>query len=307
MTKTAIISAADANYFPMMREWIASIRSFPQSKDIDICILDSGLTPSQTETLKSLGCPVKPAQWPCTVPDWKIRGRDYLKGIVCKPFLPEYFPGYETYLWMDPDTWVQRWEGVDMFLTAAQTGSLAVTGQVDRAYPRAVRIKWLGPLPVKLRGFYFTNAKKAFGLKTAKKLYPYHVLLAGMFALRGDAPHWKRWQELIIQAMQKGKIFTAEQLTLGVLCYLEDFPKEILPAWTHWLCEFKPLWNEEEGVFVEPYLPRKEIGVLHLSGWDEMRINRSVTTNFQTTKGGTVEKSYRYPAFDGEKSNLLPR
>ena len=297
----------------MLLEWVHSIRRFDESAAMDICILDAGLKPEQVEKLESAGCQVKKAQWPCDLPAHKIRGREYLKSCICRPFIPDYFPGYETYFWMDADTWVQKWNAVEMFLAGAQKGAITLTAQSDRAYPRQVRLKWLGYMPVKLRGFYFSNAKNAFGFKKAKELYPYHVLLAGAFALRGDAPHWKRWQELMLQALKKGKIFTAEQLSLGVLCYLEGYKREVLPAYTHWLCEFKPLWDREKSMFVEPSLPHEELGILHISGWDEMRLDRRVTTDFGLfgcdkndpaagLEGSEkVELSYRYPHFNGEE------
>lgn len=301
MTKTIFVSSSDSNYFPMLIEWVHSVRRFPQSEGIDIGILNAGLTQEQIETLRSVGCNVVDAQWPCPLPEKKIKGKEYLKSCVCRPFLPSYFPGYDMIVWMDADTWIQKWEPVEMFMAAAQRGRMALTSQADRAYPRQVRLKWLGRLPYKLRGFYFSNAKEAFGFKKAKELYPYNVLLAGMFALRADAPHWEKWQELMKSALKKGKIFTAEQLSLGLLGYIEKYPIDILPAWTHWLCQFKPLWNETTQSFVEPYMPYNEIGVLHMSGWDEMRLNRALTTDFKTMNDGMVEKSYRYPHFDGEK------
>ena len=294
--KTLFVSSSDSTYFPMLAEWVHSIRRFDQSADMDIGILNAGLKDEEISHLEKQGCIIRDAQWPCPIPDWKIRGREYLKSCVCRPFLPDYFPDHDTYFWMDADTWVQKWDAVELFLKGAKTGKITLTAQVDRAYPRQVRLKWLGPLPVKLRGFYYSNARKAFGYKTAKQLYPYHVLLAGAFALKKDAPHWKRWQELMQKALKKGKVFTAEQLSLGILCYLEDYPMEILPGHVHWLCEFKPLWDQEKKRFVEPYLPHNEIGILHLSGWDKMRLDRSITTDFKTLDGGeSVEMSYRYP------------
>ncbi len=300
MTKTTFVSSADSNYFPMLIEWVHSVRSFKESADMDICIMNAGMTEAQLDDLRPHVTKIVEAEWPCPIPEHKIRGREYLKACVARPFIPDYFPEYDMYFWMDADTWVQSWRGVELFLEGGQRKKITLTGQVDRAYPRAVRVKWLGRWPWKVRGFYFSNALRAFDFKTAKALLPYHVLLAGAFCMHKDAPHWKRWQELVVQAIGKGKVFTAEQVSLGKMCYLENYEFEILPGWSHWLCEFKPLWDEQKGCFVEPFLPHNELGILHLSGFDEMRVNRSVTTDFKTLGGGTVEMSYRYPDFDGE-------
>lgn len=292
--KNTFISGCDANYFPLLCEWLKSVRRFPQSQTMDICILDAGLSPDQVAYLKPLVANIVRPDWPVAIPASKIGGREYLKACVCRPFIPSLFPGYETYMWMDADTWVQDWASIDLFLQGAARKKIALTAQVDRAYPRAARVKWLGPWPWKVRSFYFSNAIKAYGLAVAKKLLTHHVLLAGAFALDVDAPHWKRWQEITIQTLKKGKIFTAEQLSLGILCHIEDYPYEALPAWAHWLCEFTPAWDQDRQMFVEPFLPHMPIGILHLSGVDASRDNPDVNTVFKTLSGGVISKPLRF-------------
>lgn len=301
MNKVILVSSADSNYFPLLAEWLHSVRRHPESAAMDIGILNAGMTGAELDYLRAQGCIVKETEWPAQFPAWKIKGKDYLKSCICRPFLPDYFPGYETICWMDADTWIQRWDVLPKFINAAQTGAMALTAQMDRSYPRQMRIKWFGPFPVKIRGFYMNNAREAFGLKMAKDLYPFTVLLAGMFALRADAPHWKRWQEIMLKGLKKGKIFTAEQLALGILCHLEKYPIDILPGWMHWLCTYPTHWDEAAQSFTEPFTPHEQIGVLHMSGVDEMRLDRSVKMDFRTRGGGTISKSFRYPHFDGSK------
>jgi hypothetical protein len=301
MKDKAFISSSDSNYFPLLLEWVKCIRNFKESSDFDICIFNAGMTNEQIEIIKPFVDQVKDIEWPCPIPSGKVRNKEYLKACIARPWIPEIFPEYKTYFWMDADTWVQNWEAIELFIKGSEKNKITLTGQVDRSYPRQIRLKWLLNWPWKVRGFYFSNAKKSFDFNTARQLLPYHVLLAGAFCMRRDAPHWKRWQQLVSQAVLKGKVFTAEQTSLGVLCYIEGFEYEILPGWCHWLCEFKPLWDEKNRKFIEPYLPHKEIGILHLSGFDEMRLNRDVTTEFQTPRGNTVKMNFRYPLYDGEK------
>ncbi|MFN3701827.1 MAG: hypothetical protein ACK4VI_09975 [Alphaproteobacteria bacterium] len=303
--KIALVSGCNDAYFPMLKEWIHSVRRFAQSREMDICILDAGLTDAQKRELEPHVAMIVNPDWPCDIPASKIRGREYLKACACRPFIPQMFPGYDMYFWMDADTWVQDWRGIELYLQGARLKRLAITGQVDRGYFRQIRVKWLGGWPYKIRGFYFSNALKAFGFQTAKELLPYHVLNAGSFALHKDAPHWNRWQSLVVQALRKGKVFTAEQLTLGMLTYLEDdYPVEILPAWTQWLCENKPLWDEKRGVFTENFLPHEPISIVHISGYDEMRLDRKVKTELTTITGKPFAGSFRYPHFDGEAQTL---
>lgn len=291
------VSSADSRYFPLLREWIASLRAFPQSKDMDIGIINAGLDEEQCQILTTQDqvTAIAAPDWPCPLAAHRIKGRDFLKACVSRPFIPQLFPGYDLYIWMDADTWLQDWQAVEWLIAGASKNALAICPQTDRAYGKAMRIKWLGPLPWKPRSFYYSNGKRAFSRKIAQELFPHAPLNAGVFALKKEAPHWQRWQELIRKALKKGKIFTAEQLTLGMLVYLEGYRAEFLPALCNWLCETPPTWNTKTGRFAEPYIPHAPIGIMHLSGCDEMRLDRDITTTISTTDGKTAEKSYRYP------------
>tara|TARA_A100001391_G_scaffold158796_1_gene117292 strand:+ start:2484 stop:3473 length:990 start_codon:yes stop_codon:yes gene_type:complete len=298
--KVAIISGSDKNYFPLLIEMVQSVRSFPESRKVDICIMDVGLTPDQKEKLGPDVTQIVSPDWPAGIPEAKTKGKDYLKACVCRPFIPQMFPGYDVYLWMDCDTWVQDWFAVEMFVRSASKGDrLAITNGADRSYPKSLRISWIWRWPIKIRSFYNSNGKKAFGWATAKKLIPHYVLSAACFAMSANAPHWKRWQEIIVGAAGRGKIFPAEQLSLGKLVHLEGYKAEYLSASAMWQCQHKPFWNKEYEAFVEPNEPYAKLGILHLSGVDEIRADRSVTIDLECTDGSYVSSNYRYPRFDG--------
>ncbi len=298
--KIAFVSSADKNYFPLLIEWVASLRRFSSLSDKDICIFDAGLEPQQCTKLKQIGCKIIAPDWPCKIPDWKIRGRNYLKSCVCRPFIPKIFPGYDLYIWMDCDTWLQTEEAVDLLIRGAQKQALAICPQVDRNMQKTIRVEWLGPFVKKVRSFYYSNARRAFSGEIARQLCARPLLNAGIFALRGDAPHWQAWQELITKALIKGRIFTAEQLSLGMLVHLDGYKAEFLPSWCNWLCEIAPHWDEKQEMFVEPSLPHHPLSVLHLCGFDEMRRDRGVTEEIQTTSGKTKTMTLRYPYLNGE-------
>ncbi len=302
MNKIAFVSGSDSNYFPLLVEWIHCVRNHPDNKlqNYDICIMDTGMSDEQHAYIKTVADKVVKPDWPCDIPARRIRGREYLKSCVCRPFINKIFDGYDTYFWMDSDTWVQKWEPIDLLIRGAEKSGLAICPQADRAYGKAMRLEWLGPFPWKARSFYYSNAKKAFNGRIARKLFPYPALNAGVFALSGKAPHWKAWQELLLKALKKGKVFTAEQLTLGMLVYLEGYSAELLPAYCNWLCNTPPVWDIDEKIFVEPYIPHHPIGIMHLSGYDELRSNRKITAEFKTTLGNTVSMNPRYNGFDGE-------
>lgn len=304
MTKIAFVTGANDAYFPMLMELIHSIRKTVVGKieAYDICVMDTGLTPDQRIIIEENAERVIAPDWPCYIPESRIRGRDYLKSCVCRPFINQIFDGYDTYIWLDGDTWVQDWDAIDLLIRGAEKSKLAICPQADRAYGKAMRLKWLGPLPWKARSFYYSNGKKAFGGKVARTLFPYSALNVGVFSMAGDAPHWARWQELILKALKKGKVFTAEQLTMGMMVYMDGYSAEFLPAYCNWLCDTQPVFDEERGIFTEPYLPHHPIGVMHLSGYDKMRLDRSVKVVTKTTDDKAMDLCYRYPDLDGEKA-----
>lgn len=297
MTKVAIVTSADAKYYPLLSELLSSIMKHRQAQDLAaICIIDAGLMPAQRKTLEDRGYTVADGLWPIPLSAKRIGGREFLKACVSRPFIPQIFPGHDIYLWMDADTWIQDWGAIDLLLNAAHKTGLAVVPQVDRAYGKTMRISWIGPIPFRPRSFYYSNARKSFGGKIARKLFPFPTINAGVFAMAGNAPHWARWQELIRECLVKGNIFTAEQLTLGMMIYLDGMPAERLPALCNWLCDTKPLFDPQSRKFIEPYMPHMPIGILHLTGYDAMRADRNVFTEIKHTDGSSHQMSLRYLA-----------
>src|SRR6056300_1983937 len=134
MKKNAIISLADSNYFPLLKELIDSIKSFKESNDIAICILDAGLTKEQKEKLSKNVDEIKLANWDIEVPENTVKGREWLKSQVSRAFLPNYFPNYNKYLWIDADAWVNSWEAIDMYFKGCEKKKLSISSNADRSY-----------------------------------------------------------------------------------------------------------------------------------------------------------------------------
>ena len=63
MNSNTIVTLSDSKYFDLLQELILSIKKFPQSKNISICILDAGLTNEQLSILKNQVYKIKKANW----------------------------------------------------------------------------------------------------------------------------------------------------------------------------------------------------------------------------------------------------
>ena len=120
MKKNAIISLADSNYFELLNELVNSIKRFEKSKEVEICIMDAGLEKHQLEILEKKVDKIKKAEWDIEVPSFKVKGREWLKSQVSRAFLPNYFPGYEKYLWIDADAWVNSWNSIELYFKGCE-------------------------------------------------------------------------------------------------------------------------------------------------------------------------------------------
>jgi hypothetical protein len=304
--RIALVTGGDHRYYPLICELIASIKRFPQSSQLDIHVLDAGLTDLQKQKLTANGMHVFTPDWPND--EIAKRGKDkiFLKACVLRPFLNKLVPGYDTYIWMDGDTWLQDWSALDLYIRGAQLSGMACCTQAHHSWSRAMRISWLGPIPFRPRSFYYSNAYRAFGGAMARKLFAFNVFQAGVFAIAGNAPHWDKWQERILQALKRGKLFTAEQLTMGVMLHIDGYPVEILPTRCNWLCGNGLKWDRIAQRFTETYLPHQPIGIMHLCGFDDMRLDDKITIDVMNLEGQVQKMSLRFgPAYDGRVRELL--
>ena len=196
MTDNAIISLSDSNYFELLNEQIDSIKRFKQSKDFSICIMDAGLEEYQVEILQKKVDKIVKAKWDIEVPDSKVKGKEWLKSQVSRAFLPEYFPGYKKYIWIDADAWVNSWESIELYSKGCENKKLAIATSADRSYGRVLRAEWVFGSFAKIKSQNYKHAKSSgFSEKIARKVALKPHLNIGVFALEVDAPHWKVWQE----------------------------------------------------------------------------------------------------------------
>jgi hypothetical protein len=287
-----IVSGADCAYFPLLSDTVLSVRA--QCPTAAIGILDVGLEPEQRAWLAQRVTHLVHPGWDIEFPG-RVLIPEARKAQFARPFLPRHFPGYGTYLWIDADAWLQDWRAVELYANAARGGELAITPEIDRAYKRHYkRPKLFG------RTLAWKNYREAFGWRAADRLGRNPMVNCGVFALRGDAPHWQAWARIMAQVAQRTRFFFVEQTALNYAIFAEHLPVDFLPAYCNWMPgDAAPAFDAVRGLFVEPYSPHEVIGVMHLAGREQkthvFRLNR--------LDGGTVETSLRY----GESRALCER
>jgi len=278
-----IVSGADAGYFPLLRDLVLSVRA--ANSTVAIGVLDLGLTPEHRGWLADRVAHLVHPGWDIDFPG-RERAPESFKAQVARPFLPRHFAGYEIYLWIDADAWLQDWRVVELYRAAAGRDRLAIVPEIDRAYKRHYKRPKLFGLTLSWK-----NYREAFGWRVADRLGRNPIVNSGVFALHREAPHWEPWQRLLAGVLRRSRFFLGEQTALNYAIFAERLPVNFLPAYCNWLAgDAAPVFDARRGLFVEPYAPHEVIGIMHLAGTEQktqrFRLNR--------LDGGTIDTMLRY-------------
>src|ERR1700745_4355537 len=277
-----IASPADHSYFPLLRDTVLSIRAL--RRDVAVGILDLGLDEEQREWLSSqVEHVVRPA-WDLDFPG-RAQMPDTFKAQVARPCLRRDFPGYEVYLWVDADAWLQDGRVIDLYVNAAGHDKLAITPEIDRAYKRHYK----RPKPFGWT-LAWKNYRHAFGWRAADRLGRNPMVNCGVFALHRHAPHWDAWARVLARVLQRTQFFFVEQTALNYLIFAERLPVNFLPAYCNWMPgDAAPAFDAAGVRFVEPYAPHENIGATPLAG----DASKSEIFRLRRLDGGEVETSLR--------------
>ena len=301
MKKNVIVSLADANYFPLLEELVKSIKSFEKSKDVAICVLDAGLTEQQKEQLSKNVDEIKSAEWDIEIPLHKVKGKEWLKSQVSRAFLPKYFPNYEKYLWIDCDAWVNDWSCIELYFKACNNGKLGITQTLGPGYKITSKVNWIfGKLAI-IKSQNFKHAVKSkIGYDKARKLaFAPHINI-GVFSMEKNSKGWSVWQSNLNKTLKAGNIFGSEGLAINMSVYIDNLETEFLPLNCNWITSnLLPKYDEDNKIFVEPYLPNYRIGIMHLAAgiWSngkDMRVDKTIKIEIETLKNKKILKSLRY-------------
>ena len=301
MSKKTIVTLADANYFELLIELVESIKRFPKSDEIKICVLDAGLSSDQIKTLSSKVHNIKKANWDIEVPFFKTIGKEWLKSQVSRAFLPNYFPDFDKYLWIDCDAWVNDWECIELYFKACSGGKLGITQTMGPGYRIMSKVKWIFSKYAEIKSQNFKHAlSSGIKLDDARKIAFAPHLNIGVFSLEKNSPCWENWQNNLKKTLSKGQVFGSEGLAINLSVYVDLVNTEFLPLNCNWIASnLLPKFDENNRSFVEPYLPNYNIGIMHLAAgiWVEnkdMRLNKDLKIELETLEAKKVFKSLRF-------------
>ena len=297
MKKKIIVSSSDEKYYDLLKELLISLQKSKILDDYDFAVLDTGLNEEQKKYLKDHNVIIKDAEWNTRVSKYKIRSREHLKTQFARAFLPDYFPNYKIYIWLDADIWLNDLESFLLYEIGAKKNKICITPQTDRAYGPLAKVDWFFRFPKKIRTINYKNISRSVSNVLGRKYAMFPTLNAGAFAINDNLDLWKCFQKNIILASKKGRIFGTDQVALALSIYEDGLPAEFLPAYCNWMCEYHlPIYDRNTNKFLEPYLPNHPIGLMHLAGLDQIRINNAILSDIKDTEGLIIKKSIRYVA-----------
>jgi len=301
MNDNTIVTLADSNYFHMLNELIDSINIHPTSKNVSICVLDAGLTNEQIKIIEKKVYKVKKANWDIDVPTYKTIGKEWLKSQVSRAFLPNYFPEFKKYLWIDSDAWVQDWSCVELYFKACENGKIGITQTMGPGYRIMSNVKWLFGKIALIKSQNYKHAKSSGVNETdARQIAFAPHLNIGVFSLEKNSPCWDLWQKNLKKTLSKGKIFGSEGLAINLSVYVDKAPVEFLPLYCNWIASnLLPKYNDKKNLYTEPNLPNYVIGIMHLAAgiWingKDMRQDKGIKIDLSTIENKTIKKNLRY-------------
>jgi hypothetical protein len=265
--RTIIVTASNEFYVPFLDGLLASLGQWESPLGSDIACFDVGLSPnSRAAVARRVTHLIEPG-WDLEVDRDLREQQPALRAVTVRPFLPRYLPGYDIYVWIDADAWVQERFAIARLVDAAAQGALAAVPHAHDAYRTSQEV---------LNG-RTQRMEAGFGREAVVQGQWDAYLNAGVFALHHDAPHWAHWAKAFSYglAATDGKL-CSDQEPLNHAVWSEHLTVHLLPAVCNWLCHLAlPRRDPASGKFCEPTTPGHLIGILHLTGYPKLTVRET--------------------------------
>lgn len=268
--RTAVIFSSDEAFAPLAKGLVGSIVDHADTNEFALHLVDIGCSDA-TKTwmldrgVSAIGFDRKRF---LTVSSNSVL-KDYQDAQLCRPFLPQLAPGFDTYIWIDSDIWIQDLDSLRLYenLSIDNRDKIVISPLIDVSYSYFYKDSTEF---CAYNNVWFTDA---YGPTVAKTYSNRVVLSSGLFALRGNSPLWSRWAEEIRHILRRqfsshDSLHLFEQTALNYLAYATgDFVP--VSARHNYNCHIGNAIRLRDRVVVgNP--PHEDIGIVHLSASGRM-------------------------------------
>lgn len=267
MKKNVIVTGSDKKYYPFLKNLVNSLINSNSLDICDLCILDVEDNSQYLEELDSKITKKKKANFNLNIL-FKDR-QDWFKLLTERPFMKDYFPGYDKYIWMDADTEVLSNDGIKNIIDACEDKDLAIAPEINESYVfknSKFGIKKIFKSFYKISGWSFKNYRKYFSDRIGEDLFFKPLFNNGIFCLKSTSKIWDLWKTEYQGALNKAKTsygIKTDQLSLNKIIY-ENFEKiSILDSTNNWLVSRSEKIKRINNDFFTPSFPNRKINILH--------------------------------------------
>ncbi|MEQ1754666.1 MAG: glycosyltransferase [Micropepsaceae bacterium] len=280
--KHLIVTAADEAYAPLLQDLIRSLLPHVEKLDTSIACLDLGLAEETRAAVTEMVTHITSPEW-LFRPHGKFDGNRKYLSRAARPFLPDYFPGYATYIWIDADAWVQDPRGLQWLLNAAKYSEIAAAPTVHRCYA-------FQPQDI---GWVKKRYEMAFGAAVAKTLMQHSYINSGVMGIASGSRFWKHFRERFQQSLDRWEgDFLSDQAVINGVVAMDNLRLEKLPAQVNWISHLsRPVWDPARQLLAAPSMPFEPIMILH-----NTFNNKSLVHNLQCLDGKLIETQLTFSA-----------
>ena len=287
-----IVSAADDAYMGFLDDMLASIQD--RLHEYDLGILDLGLSEKSLSMIRA-----RKENAYITDPGWRHLPSDvskqpsHKKAYYAKPYLPEIFPDYSGYMWIDADVWLQDSSAIEHYIAASEKalGRGAIAFECHPDYkdinhkPRFRVVRKFGIFPVAIRMVgrkVFRLAYDMFGDEIARQYGLAPDNNSGLFFIHADSPAWDAWQDNMSKANHRNFVkrnYFPDQTCLNVALRRSGISFSVMPPIYNWIAGLAlPLLDEDTYTLLDSCAPHQKLYAIHLTGDSGSRIFKLPTT-----------------------------
>ncbi len=308
--KIAVITACNTHHLELALGVINSVRR--KHFAATIFCLDVGLDETSRRTIESIGVTVVPVGW-----DIKVRAPgDWFRVLTARPFIIDYIPGFDVYIWLDADCWVQDGSALHTLEDAALDSDFAAVSQVHRGYRMFMSVSPRAP-GIPNYSYYRYLCSSLLDRLSSSALASYPFLNAGVWAATATSSFWKEWQAAARETYSRVDeappppwvpdvailaddlwlgggnllLFHADEVAFNKAAYLGNTRPNILEAKINWLCSMALPMIEKNGILVDNVWPHDKIGIIHQTSRTKQGLWR-----LKVRGGGTRTISLRAPS-----------
>ena len=275
--KTIIITGSDNNYFNHLFTLCKSLKIHNVLNEVDLGIFDAGLSNDQKKNISKYTNIFLEPKW-----NFKknFKAENWKKLLTVRPFLKDYFPGYEIYIWMDADLISLSNNFISVIKKVFQDDQkeLCICNENDNSYINSKKDKSFQKVfgkIYKMSGWVYKNNYKYFGSKEADKMLGKPLMNAGFFALKEESVIWEEWKEMyknIVESNNDEYCLSMDQSTLNFTTYNNIDKVNFLDCKFNWLSKnCLPLIKNNK--LCKPIFPYDEIEIIHNTSFDIDKLN----------------------------------